>query len=140
MTWWTYLAPHVPVSNTTQEQPDPPPNYGMIYYRSYGGAWVSGNTATGDWTATSGDQIIYIMGAVWFALMLIVMATSLIHNLCYTKPVEDRRLREIDELIGETQHEWSSAGEASSHDEASNQCSLCLEMYANGDKVLKLHW
>ena len=81
---------------------------------------------------------------LWAVFATLIIVLSLLRQCLQERPVEERRVREIQELIKEGEFEWKPIAASSTadieEDEMRTQCALCLENFKEADKVLKLPW
>lgn len=143
---WSYAGP-VTYENTSTWMD---PFFPMYHYEAYTGGASAPPQYGGDWQTEMDDpstQLMFVATALWFLLLVLAACLGLLRQYCHERPVEDRRTQEIDELIADGQHAWSSEDAAaaaregtSSTDGPTNECTLCMEPYEEGEMVLKLPW
>ena len=91
-----------------------------------------------------GSTEIFFGFVLWAVFATLIIVLSLLRQCLQERPVEERRVREIQELIKEGEFEWKPIAASSTadieEDEMRTQCALCLENFKEADKVLKLPW
>ena len=91
-----------------------------------------------------GSTEIFFGFVLWAVFATLIIVLSLLRQCLQERPVEERRVREIQELIKEGEFEWKPIAASSTadieEDEMRTQCALCLENFKEPDKVLKLPW
>ena len=114
------------------------PSYFATWY-AYGGSQFPASPYPHNSPSDDDDASLYwAVFLSWTVIVLVIYTLYFTRQYLYEQPLEARRVKEIEELIGEHEHPWKAAEGSSTTDELVTTCSLCLEPYSEGDRVLKL--